>query len=83
MKDIFFTAHSLSHIPRRGFTKEEVIETIQNETWIIGDFGKQECRKNFIYNKTWNGKFYKTKQVRPIFSVEDKIIVITVYAYYF
>ena len=43
-----------------------------------------ECRKDFPYEREWNGKFYKTKQVRPIFVEEtDEIVVVTVYSYYF
>jgi len=40
--------------------------------------------KNFFYGKDWNGTFYPTKQVRPIFVDEpDEIVVVTVYTYYF
>ena len=84
MKNIIFTAHATGNIPKRGFTKEEVIETIQSEQWQAADFGKLECRRDFIYDQKWNGKIYHTKQVRPIFvEKEDQIVVITVYTYYF
>jgi len=83
MKEIYFTAHALANIPKRGFTREEVIECIRTEKWEAAEIGKSECRKNFVYNKEWNGKLYATKQVRPIFADEEKIIVITVYTYYF
>jgi hypothetical protein len=40
--------------------------------------------KDFTYGQEWNGKFYTTKQVRPIFVEEDdEIVVVTVYVYYF
>jgi hypothetical protein len=43
-----------------------------------------ECRKDFTYGREWTGKFYETKQVRPIFAEEmDEIVVVTVYVYYF
>ena len=43
-----------------------------------------ECRKDFPYNATWNGKPYRTKQVRPVFVEEiAEILVVTVYTYYF
>ena len=43
-----------------------------------------ECRKNYAYDKDWNGKLYVTKQVRPIFVDEpDEIVVVTIYSYYF
>ena len=39
---------------------------------------------NFPYNGKWNKKFYKTKQVRPIFvETLEEILVVTVYTYYF
>jgi hypothetical protein len=39
---------------------------------------------DFEFNNIWNKKYYKTKQVRPIFVEEkDRITVVTVYVYYF
>ena len=29
MKEIYFTAHALANIPKRGFTQDEVIECIR------------------------------------------------------
>ena len=35
------------------------------------------------FGKEWNGVFYRTKQVRPIFVEEPaEIVVVTVYVYY-
>ena len=43
-----------------------------------------DCRMNFSFGKDWNGKFYATKQVRPVFVEEqNEIVVVTVYSYYF
>lgn len=43
-----------------------------------------ECRKDYPFDSTWNGRHYATKQVRPIFVEEpDQIVVVTVYVYYF
>jgi hypothetical protein len=40
--------------------------------------------QSFSYDKQWNGKFYATKQVRPVFVEEaTEIVVVTVYTYYF
>ena len=46
--------------------------------------GRWEGRKDFSFRAEWNGVFYETKQVRPIF-VEEwmEIVVVTVYVYYF
>ncbi len=36
------------------------------------------------FDKEWIGKMYKTKQVRPVFTdAMNKIVVVTVYTYYF
>jgi hypothetical protein len=40
--------------------------------------------QSFSYDKEWNGKFYATKHVRPVFVEEaTEIVVVTVYTYYF
>ena len=47
-------------------------------------WGRLECRKDFPHGRDWNGKFYATKQVRPVFVDEAaEIVVVTVYTYYF
>ena len=37
-----------------------------------------------LFKSLYNGKYYETKQIRPIFVEEPgEIIVVTVYVYYF
>lgn len=68
----------------RGATENEAIEAIQNSEWTHTKKDRMDCRKDFEYNKKWNNKFYATKQVRPVFKeLENEILVITVYTYYF
>lgn len=66
----------------RGATEQEVMDAIRTAPWKPAELGRWECRKNFDYGRDWNGRFYATKQVRPIFVEEDDEIV-TVYVYYF
>jgi hypothetical protein len=55
-----------------------------NSPWQFTKLGRLECRKDFPYGRDWNGKFYSTKQVRPVFVDEAaEIVVVTVYTYYF
>jgi len=69
---------------KRGFTFTEVEEAIRNSLWNAAELGRLDCRKDFRYDKDWNGKVYSTKQVRPVFVEEaGEIVVITVYTYYF
>jgi hypothetical protein len=68
----------------RGTTEEEVVEAIKTSQWQTAELGRLECRKDFTFENIWNKKYYKTKQVRPIFVEEDaEIVVITVYTYFF
>jgi hypothetical protein len=69
---------------KRGFTIEEVDEAIQTTPWTAAELGRLDCRKEFPYDKEWNGRVYATKQVRPVFVEEaGEVVVITVYTYYF
>jgi len=83
-KPIRLSGHARSQLARRGVTNDEVVEAIRASSWQIAELGRLECRKDFPYGREWNGKFYETKQVRPIF-VEgtDEIVVVTVYSYYY
>jgi hypothetical protein len=83
MKPIRLSGHARENIIYRGATEDEVIDTIRNALWGPAEQGRLECRKDFAYGHEWNGKFYDTKQVRPIFIEELKeIVVVTVYVYY-
>jgi hypothetical protein len=84
MKPIIFSQHAKEQLGYRGATEEEVVETIKKSTWQSAEFGRLECRKDFKFEKKWNKKYYKTKQVRPIFvEEENEIVVVTIYTYYF
>jgi Domain of unknown function (DUF4258) len=84
MKAVRLSAHALSYTTRRGFTVAEVEEAIRTGAWQPADLGRLECIRDFAFGRDWNGKFYPTKRVRPIFVDEpDEIVVVTVYTYYF
>jgi hypothetical protein len=84
MKPIRLSGHARENIAYRGTSEQEVVETITTSDWEDARQGRQECRRDFAFDSTWNGRPYHTKQVRPIFVDEpDEIVVITVYVYYF
>lgn len=84
MKPIYFTKHSQVSMRKRGVNEVEVETAIREAPWISGKWGRLECSMNFPYNREWNRKFYRTKQVVPVFIEEaDQIVVVTVYAFYF
>jgi len=68
----------------RSKSKKEIIETIKTSPWQPAELGRLECRKDFIFESDWNKRYYKIKQVKPIFVEEDtELVVITVYTYFF
>ena len=84
MKPIRLSGHARGYLRPRGFTAAEVEAAIRTSPWQPAELGRLECRKDFSYGSDWNGKFYATKQVRPVFVDEAaEIVVVTVYTYYF
>lgn len=84
VKPIRLSKHALSYANKRGFSVAQVEETIRTSSREVAELGRFHCRKDFAYGKDWNGRFYTTKQVRPVFVEEaGEIVVITVYTYYF
>ena len=83
-KPVRLSRHAEWQLPFRGATEQEVIQTIRSAPWRAAELGRLDCRKDFPFGASWNGKPYGTKQVRPIFVNEpDEIVVVTVYVYYF
>lgn len=84
MKPIRLSAHAKEQLIYRGVSESEVIEAITTAPWQPAELGRQECRKDFLFENVWNKKYYKVKQVRPVFAEEEQqIVVVTVYSYFF
>lgn len=84
MKPIRLSGHAKEQLVFRGTTEEEITETIRSSQWQPAELGRLECRKDFAFENIWNKKYYKIKQVRPVFVEEEKeIVVVTVYTYFF
>ncbi len=83
-KPIRLSGHAKEQLVFRGTSEKEVIETIMTAQWQPAELGRLECKKDFIFENEWNKRYYKTKQVRPIFADEDdEIVVVTIYTYFF
>jgi len=84
VKKIVFSQHALSRLENRGTSKEEVEKAIRSGEVVPAKKGRVTFRKNFPFGLRWKGKYYQMKQVMPI-AVEEKerIVVVTVYVYYF
>jgi hypothetical protein len=83
-KPIRLSDHDRGYLVRRGFIEAEVHEAIRTSPWQPAQRGRHEAIKDFPYQALWNGTFYTTKRVRPIFVEETvEIVVVTVYTYFF
>ena len=84
MKPIVFSNHALKQMPDRGATPEEVELSIRAGERVPAKQGRAAFRKNLPFGQMWKGKHYEIKQVMPIVTEEsDKIVVVTVYVFYF
>ena len=83
-KPIRLSAHAQAYLQRRGFIIQEVEEAIREAAWQPAQRNRLESSKDFSYNSLWNGAYYHTKRVRPVFVDEpSEIVVVTVYTYFF
>jgi hypothetical protein len=83
-KPIRLSNHARGYLARRGFTEAEVAEAIRQSRWRPAQHGRWEAAREFAYNSDWNGTYYASKRVRPIFVEEaTEIVVVTVYTYFF
>ena len=84
MKPIRLSDHAREQLTFRGCSELEISEAICVAPWEDAELGRLECRLDFTFRQRWNGRWYETKQVRPIFvDNPDEVVVVTVYVYYF
>ncbi len=82
-KPIRLSQHAKEQAGYRGCTEKEVHQAIRTSPWEKAELGRLQCRKDFVFNRIWNDKEYRTKQVKPIFIEEkEEIVIVTVYVYY-
>ncbi len=75
--------HAAQRLLERGATEEEVVLTVQTGEQFPAKYGRAGFRRNFVYNGTWRGRFYATKQVEAIAVPEAGWLVITVLVKFF
>jgi hypothetical protein len=84
MKRIVFSAHAREQMAERGADQAEVEEAIRLGEEAPAKRGRTGFRRNFQYDDLWGGRRYAVKQVMAIIAEEaDKIVVVTVYTFYF
>ena len=83
-RPVEFSKHSLLQMKERGASQEEVFRAIEQGEEFPVKKGRKGYRLNLAFNKKWGAKKYKTKQMIPIVAEEkDKLIIVTVYVFYF
>lgn len=83
-KPVRLSAHARGYFMRRGFTEAEAIRTIRSQPWSPARDNQFEAAMDLSFNAEWNGRYYATKRVRPVFvETPDEIVVVTVYTYFF
>jgi hypothetical protein len=84
MKRIRLSTHAREQALERGATEVEAEEAVRKGSREPATRGREMCRYNFVFNRTWQGKRYSIKQVAPVIKEEaNEIVVITVYTFYF
>ncbi len=83
MKFIHFTNHAKRQMIERRVIEDEIKEVIQNGKWQVAEKGRFSASLPFPFNGDHYGRFYRTKEVVPIFVEEaNRIVVITVYTFF-
>ena len=81
---IVFSAHALKRMRERGARKEDVRTAIRDGQREPAQRGLVLYRLNLEYKREWDGRYYGIQQVVPVVAEEqDKVVVVTVYTFYF
>ena len=84
MKPIILSAHALHQARERGASEDEIREAVREGEVVPAREGRGGYRLNRPFGDSWGGHEYATKQVMPIVAEEaDRLVVVTVYVFYF
>jgi len=83
-RPIVFTNHARRRMADRGAREEDVINAIRSGRREAAQRGLFLYRLNVEFQREWDGKYYAVQQVAPVVAVEPgRIVVVTVYTFYF
>ena len=84
MKPVVFTLHARKRTLERGAREEDVVEAIRIGERETAQRGLSLYRLHLEFHREWDGRYYRVQQVAPVVAEEpDRIVVITVYTFYF
>ena len=76
--------HARQQMQERGVEQAEVIAAIREGQVEPARKSRVMYRKNFQFDDVWRGRRYRIKQVAPVVAEQsDRLVVVTVYAFYF
>jgi hypothetical protein len=83
-KPIVFTSHARQRMKERGASEEAVRQAIRIGEQEPGKEGRVLYRLNVEFKQHWDGRYFGMQQVAPVVADEkDRLVVITVYTFYF
>jgi hypothetical protein len=75
--------HTLVRGNERGASEDEIVNTLENGTDLVGKRGRMGKSKVFEFQMERNGLLYKEKKIDVYYVIEDGFIVtVTVYVFY-
>ena len=84
MKRVEFSRHALDRCRERQVTRDEVLDAIELGDQEPAKLGRVMCRLTSAFDGLWRGRQYRFRQVAPIILDEQqRILVVTVYVFYF
>jgi hypothetical protein len=76
--------HARELMSERGANEAEIIGTVERGEQFPVKLGRTGFRRNFVFQKEWRNRFYRTKQLEVIAVAEDADwLVLTVIVRYF
>jgi hypothetical protein len=79
-----FSRHARQQMRERGAEQGEVVAAIREGQAEPARKNRTMYRKNFQFDEVWRGRRYRIKQVAPVVAEEpDRLVVVTVYTFYF
>jgi hypothetical protein len=81
---IQISAHAREQMRERGASEDEVRAAVRSGQPEPARKGRILYRKNVQFDSVWRGRHYRIKQVAPVVAAEpDRLVVVTVYTFYF
>ena len=65
-----FHPHARERMDERGATEKEVRLAVEEGEQFKAKFGRIGFRRNFVFEKQWQRKYYKTKQIE-VYAVQE------------